>query len=67
MLLTTSDVVERLAREVEAAGSLSQWCRDRDIARGNVHAVLNHKRHPFPKLLAVMGLRRAKAFEELRS
>jgi hypothetical protein len=54
--LVFEDVIRLLHSEIAAAGSQSQWARQKSVQRSNVNSMLWGRRRLQPKILRALGL-----------
>jgi hypothetical protein len=54
--LVFEDVIKLLHSEIAAAGSQSQWARQKSVNRPIVNTILSGRRRLQPKILSALGL-----------
>jgi hypothetical protein len=54
--LVFEDVIKLLHSEITAAGSQSQWARQKSVHRTTVNSILSGRRRLQPKILSALGL-----------
>ena len=65
-LLSRFDVLKKLSREIEQAGSLRKWAYAADASPAYVSDVMLGKRDPGPKILAALKLEKIDAAQRYR-
>lgn len=55
-LLAVGDVTALLTAQIEDAGNQARWCAENGVSTAYLSDVLNGRREPGKKILAVLGL-----------
>jgi hypothetical protein len=64
--LVFEDVIKLLHSEIAAAGSQSQWARQKSVSRPIVNNVLSGRRNLQPKILSALGLEELAVYRRVR-
>lgn len=64
MLLTDQDLIDRLRKAVEIAGSQKNFAQQQGLSEQYVSDVLNRRREPGQKMLDALGLERIVGYRE---
>jgi hypothetical protein len=64
--MTTDDVLRRLRRECDKAGTQAAWAKAAGVSGAYVNDVLQRRREPGDKILRALGLVRVVAYRKAR-
>jgi len=66
-LLTKDDVLSRLRRAVEAAGSQANFGREHQINPSRVGDTINRNVRPYGRILAALGIEKVTLYREVQA